>query len=128
MIFWSFSSTIEEHIERLDVVFTKLKAHGLKIKPSKCHFFRKEVKYLGHVVSENGVSTDPAKTEATKNWPKPTTEKELRSSLGIAGYYRRFVQNFAKIAAPLHSLLSKPDKSKTKLKSEQFAKLWNEKL
>ena len=121
-----FSSTIEEHLERLDVVFTKLKAHGLKIKPSKCHFFRKEVKYLGHVVSENGVSTDPAKTEAIKNWPKPTTEKELRSFLGIAGYYRRFVQNFAKIATPLHSLLSKPDKSKTKLKSEQFAKLWNE--
>ena len=123
-----FSSTIEEHIERLDGVFTKLKEHGLKIKPSKCHFFRKEVKYLGHIVSEEGVSTDPAKTEAIRTWPKPKTEKELRSFLGIAGYYRRFVQNFAKIAAPLHSILSKPEKSKskTKMKSKQFVKLWND--
>ena len=83
---------------------------------------------MGHIVSEEGVSTDPAKTEAIRTWPKPTTEKELRSFLGIAGYYRRFVQNFAKIATPLHSILSKPEKSKskTKIKSEQFLKLWND--
>ena len=120
-----FSRTIEEHIQRLDTVFTKLKTHGLKIKPSKCHFFRREVKYLGHVVSQKGVSTDPDKTEAIRSWPKPTTEKQLRSFLGIAGYYRRFVEGFAKIAAPLHAILSKPKKN-TKVKPEQFSKLWNE--
>ena len=63
-----FSRTIEEHIQRLDTVFTKLKAHGLKIKPSKCHFFRREVKYLGNVVSQKGVSTDPDKTEAIRSF------------------------------------------------------------
>ena len=71
------------------------------------------------------MSTDPDKTEAIRSWPKPTTEKQLRSFLGIAGYYRRFVEGFAKIAAPLHAMLSKPKKN-TKVKAEQFSKLWNE--
>lgn len=120
-----FSKTIDDHIERLDIVFSKLKHHGLKLKPSKCHFFRRQVCYLGHIVSEHGVSTDPAKTETISSWPKPTTERQLRSFLGIAGYYRRFVNGFAKIAAPLHALLSKPKKTKTNMKTEQFVSLWN---
>lgn len=72
-----FSKSIEEHFNRLDIVFSKLKQNGLKMKPSKCRFFQKSVKYLGHIVSSEGISTDPEKTEAVKLWPKPNTEKEL---------------------------------------------------
>ena len=68
-----FSRTPEEDIHRLRAVFEKLKAAGLKLKPSKCDFFKKEIKYLGHVVSEQGVSTDPDKIKAVTEWPQPTT-------------------------------------------------------
>ena len=102
-----FSTTYEEHLQRLEVVFKRLRQHGLKIKPSKCHLLRTECKYLGHVVSAQGVATDPSKTEVIWRWPRPTSERELRSFLGLAGYYRRFVKGFSKIATPLHALLSK---------------------
>ena len=76
-----FSRTPEEHIHRLRAVFEKLKAAGLKLKPSKCDFFKKEINYLGHVVSEKGVSTDPKKIKAVTKWPQPTTVTEVRSFL-----------------------------------------------
>lgn len=121
-----FSKSIEEHFNRLDIVFSKLKQNGLKMKPSKCRFFQKSVKYLGHIVSSEGISTDPEKTEAVKLWPKPNTEKELRSFLGIAGYYRRFVRDFSKIARPLHELTSGGKKStkKKKVKQTSFQESW----
>ena len=74
-----FSRTPEERIHRLRAVFEKLKAAGLKFKPSKCDFFKKEIKYLGHVVSEQWVSTDPDKIKAVTEWPQPTTVTEVRS-------------------------------------------------
>ena len=100
-----FSRTPEEHIHRLRAVFEKLKAAGLKLKPSKCDFFKKEIKYLGHVVSEQGVSTDPDKIKAVTEWPQPTTVTEVRSFLGFVSYYRRFIPNFSKVAKPLNQLL-----------------------
>ncbi len=109
-----FASSIEEHIKRLEYVFCRLKEHGLKMKPTKCHFFQREVKFLGHVVSENGIFTDPDKTKTVKEWPRPQTERQLRQFLGLAGYYRRFVKGFSQIAAPLHSLLTKQDRTKRK--------------
>ena len=99
-----FSSTLDEHLERLESVLTRLQNHGLKLKPSKCQLFRTSVKYLGHVISAAGVETDPDKTAALKTWPVPTSHREVRSFLGFAGYYRRFIAGYSKIAKPLHAL------------------------
>lgn len=108
-----FSSTVHQHLERLEEVFARLDQQGLKVKLSKCHFFQKQVKYLGHVVSEQGVATDPDKVAAVREWKQPSHLADLRSFLGFASYYRRFVKGFAKLAAPLHRLvaqLSGPNK------------------
>ena len=100
-----FSQTPEEHLVRLQVVFDKLKAAGLKLKPSKCELFREEINYLGHVVGHKGIATDPKKIEAVTEWPRSTTVTEVRSFLGFVGYYRRFIPNFSKVAKPLNILL-----------------------
>ena len=102
-----FSQDIKTHLQRLEMVFRKLREHGLKIEAKKCQFFRPKVTYLGHVVSADGVATDPAKTEAVTNWPQPKTLKDLRSFLGFASYYHRFVPHFAQLARPLHEVVSK---------------------
>ena len=112
-----FSSTFKEHIERLDAVFRRFQTNNLKLKASKCKFFKQEVTYLGHIVFEEGISTDPAKTEAVLNWPVPKTVKEVRMFLGLTGYYRicRFVKGYASIVRPLNDLLiSHPINKKAK--------------
>ena len=86
-----FSSTFEQHLH-LHAVFSNLEQHNLKLNPAKCAFFRKQVVYLGHVVSEEGIHTDPAKTESVRNWPIPKTTKDVRKFLGFTGYYRRFIE------------------------------------
>ena len=100
-----FSWTPEEHLHRLKAVINKLKAVGLKLKPSKCDLFKQQVNYLGHVVSNEGVSTDPEKIKAVTEWPQPTTVTKVRSFLGFVSYYRRFIPNFCKVAKPLNKLL-----------------------
>ncbi len=100
-------SSVEESVDRLATVFTRLRGAGLKLKPSKCHLFQERVAYLGHVVSASGIETDPEKTDAIREWPIPTTKTEVRSFLGTATYYRRFVRGFADIARPLHRLTEK---------------------
>ena len=100
-----YSDTFEEHIRRIEAVFSRLHEHGLKLKPSKCEFFKTSVKYLGHVVSENGVETDPDKIAALSEWPVPHNVKTLRSFLGFTGYYRRFIKDYAKLVKPLNDLL-----------------------
>ena len=102
-----YSRTPEEHFERLVLMFNRLRNSGLKLKPEKCCLFQKSVSFLGHVISEDGIGTDPKKTQAVSDWPRPTCQKDVRAFLGLAGYYRRFVQGFAKKAAPLHVLLKK---------------------
>ncbi|XP_024658169.2 retrovirus-related Pol polyprotein from transposon opus [Maylandia zebra] len=99
-----FSNTLEEHEERLLRVLNRLKEFGLKLSPEKCHFFQKSVRYLGHIVSEQGVKTDPDKISALTTWPRPTNLSELKSFLGFTGYYRRFVKDYSKIARPLNDL------------------------
>ena len=101
-----FSDTKEEHLKRLEAVFQKLCAAGLKLKPSKCFFFREEIEYLGHVVSGKGISTNPKKVEAVAKWPTPKTVYDIRSFLGFVGYYRRFIKNFSKITKPIREVIT----------------------
>ena len=99
------AGTVEDHLTKLERVFERLQEFGLKLKPSKCHLLRERLKYLGHIVSSQGVEADEDKTEIIRNWTPPTTVHELRQALGFFGYYRRFVKDFAKLAKPLHDLL-----------------------
>lgn len=120
-----FSSSVEQHLERLELVLSRLQCEGLKAKLEKCAFFRSEVTYLGHVISADGVSTDPKKTEAVVQWPQPTSVSELRSFLGFASYYRHFVEGFAKLAAPLHRLVAEFGGTKSRKRAEPgFASGW----
>jgi len=99
-----FANSFEEHLRRLEEVFMRIESAGLKLKPTKCELFKKETTYLGHVVGEDGVKTDPKKIEKVDNWPVPETPTEVKSFLGLASYYRRFVPGFASIAKPLYQL------------------------
>ncbi len=107
-----FSRTFEEHLERLEVVFTRLRKHGLKLKPPKCSLLRKEVQYLGHVVSAEGIHTDPEKISRVRDWKRPSNVKEVLGFVGFAGYYRRFINGYATLVAPLYRLTSGDPKKK----------------
>ncbi|XP_063949873.1 uncharacterized protein LOC135152720, partial [Daucus carota subsp. sativus] len=111
-----YSKTAEEHAEHLRTALEILRKEKLYAKFSKCEFWLQEVQFLGHIVSREGIKVDPAKIEAIMNWERPKTPTEIRSFLGLAGYYRRFVQDFSRIATPLTKLTRK---------NEKF--IWNEK-
>ena len=102
-----YSPTAEEHERHLRVVLQTLREHQLYAKFSKCEFWLSEVAFLGHVVTRDGISVDPKKVEAIQDWPRPTSVTEIRSFLGLAGYYRRFIENFSLIAAPMTKLTQK---------------------
>ena len=102
-----FSKDIAQHMERLEEIFERLKTANLTLKHSKCKFFQKQVEFLGHVVNENGIHTDPKKIEAVSTWEIPKRVKEVRAFLGLTGYYRRFIRDYGKIAKPLHQLTEK---------------------
>ena len=129
LIYLVFGKSVYEMIQRLDTVFGKLRAFRLKIKPQKCSLFRREVKFLGHIVSAAAVATDPEKIKAVQEWEEPTSETELRSFLGLAGYYRRYVPSFAQIAKPLHQCIGKATNTKkgTKRKVSQESPVFHEK-
>lgn len=102
----------EDHLEKLGHVLARFKQYNLKFKPKKCHFFQKEVKFLGRIVNGNGVMITPENIETMKNWPEPKNVKELESFLGFMNYHRDHVRNFAEYVEPLHKLVSKKSEYK----------------
>nr|GFC23955.1 retrotransposon protein, putative, Ty3-gypsy subclass [Tanacetum cinerariifolium] len=105
-----FSKSKEEHEDHLRTVLQTLRQEKLYAKFSKCEFWLSSVAFLGHIVSPEGITMDPAKVEAITKWPRPTSVTEVRSFLGLAGYYRRFVEGFSRLALPLTKLMRKGEK------------------
>ncbi|GKF37484.1 putative reverse transcriptase domain-containing protein, partial [Tanacetum coccineum] len=106
-----FSKSKEEHEDHLRTVLQILRQEKLYAKFSKCEFWLSRVAFLGHIVSSEGITMDPAKVEAITKWPRPTSVTEVRSFLGLAGYYRRFVDGFSRLALPLTKLMRKGEVS-----------------
>ena len=100
-------ATVLETVQRLTLVWEKLREAGLLLKPAKCNLFRKSVTFLGHTIDEHGISTDPSKITALTERPRPRSIEDLRSFLGLAGYYRDHIPDYADVAAPLTELTKK---------------------
>ena len=101
-----FSQNEEEHLKHIEIIFKKLKKAGLKLKESKCDFFKKEIHYLGHLISVSSIQPLPEKLDSIRNMPKPRSPKEIKQFLGLTGYYRKFVPRFSDMARPLTKLLA----------------------
>ena len=123
-----YGSSFQSHLENVEAIFKRLREVGLRLNPEKCSFCQESVQFLGHVVSSDGVRTDPGTIRAVQDFPTPTTLQQVRRFAGLAGYYRRFVKDFAKMARPLHELCAKvhakfPKDSK-KGERRPLAELW----
>ena len=105
-----FKSTHDGYKEHLHLVLEKLREHHLYAKFNKCEFWLKEVGFLGHVISGEGIAVDPSKVQSVTEWFAPTSVGEIRGFLGLVGYYWRFIENFSKIAKPMTTLLKKDTK------------------
>ena len=102
-----YSADLNTHVQKLNQVFQRLREFNLKLQPDKCEFLRKEVAYLGHIISDQGVKPNPDKIKAVQEFPVPRNAKDIKSFLGLASYYRRFIPDFSKHAKPLTNLLKK---------------------
>ncbi len=101
------SQTDDELFHQLNQVFTRLVSAGLRVKLEKCRFLQEKVIYLGHQIDGQGLRTVQSKVDLVKQFPQPTSVEKVRSFLGLTGYYRKFIKNYADIAQPLSSLLKK---------------------
>ncbi|KAL4135886.1 hypothetical protein QTP88_007468 [Uroleucon formosanum] len=102
-----YAADLTEHESRLEEVFQRLRKFNLRLQPSKCQFLRREVVYLGHLITDSGVKPDPAKISCVKEHPVPRNPTEIKQFLGLSGYYRRFIENYSQIAKPITILLKK---------------------
>ena len=100
-----YSKTEEEHEILLRKVFQKTREAGLKLSPKKCRFFQREIKYLDHELSAEGIACDPSKSAAVSTWPVPTTVQDVQEFLGFTCFYHRFIKDYVKVACPLTELL-----------------------
>ena len=123
-----YYSTPEEHIKHIQIIVSALHKANMKISDEKSHFFKNQVEYLGHIITHNRITVDPKKVETLDKYPIPQTLKELRSFLGIAGYYRKFIQRYNKITKPLtihlqgeNGITSKKMSAKKKIKIDKEA-------
>jgi hypothetical protein len=105
-----YSKDEKEHEEHLRIVLQILREHKLYAKLSKCEFYKDQIQYLGHVISKEGIAVDPDKIKAIMNWPEPKDVSDIRSFMGITGYYQKFIEGFSKIAYPITSLQKKGTK------------------
>ena len=105
-----YSKTEQEHDEHLRIVLETLLREDLYARLSKCSFRLRSIPFLGHIITGEGISVDPKKIEAVRDWPAPRTAKQVRRFIGMAGYYRRFVKDFSKLAAPMTKLTRKGEK------------------
>jgi hypothetical protein len=105
-----YSKSFEEHLEHLEIVFKRLRQAGLKLGKDKCSFVKTQLEFLGHIVGRDGLQPDPKKVEKVRDWPTPKTIKDVRSFLGLASYYRRFMKDFSKIAKPMYQLTKQDEK------------------
>ena len=112
-----FADSFEEHMRRLEIVFNRLRECNLKLAAKKCALLQEKVKYVGFIVSSEGIETDPAKVEKVKNWPRPSTPDDVRQFVGFAGYYRRFIKDFSKISRPLTDIMPPPSQKKKRKNS-----------
>jgi hypothetical protein len=102
-----YSATFEQHLVDLDKIMTAVGNAGMTLKLAKCHFFEKEVGYLGHIITDEGIRPCPEKLKAVRAFPQPEGSTKVKSFLGLGGFYRRFVQGFSQVARPLFDLTRK---------------------
>jgi len=114
-----YSETITDMITQLDTIFKRLRQFGLKLKPEKFHFVKESVTFLGHTVSAEGIQTDQSKIRDVENFPRPATEKAVRSFMGLASYFRRYIRGFAQIAGPISDFLATGTRKKQKQKNNK---------
>jgi hypothetical protein len=123
-----YSKSEEEHEHHLRLVLKVLREHQLYAKLSKCSFYQKHIHYLGHIMSEQGIAIDPEKIEAIRGWPTPRNVSNIRSFMGLVGYYRTFIVGFSKITHPITYLQKKGTKFEWTLKCEKNFNLLKELL
>ena len=119
-----FGYTFIEHNQRLESVFKRLQNANLKLKPSKCSFDKKSVAFLGHIIIDNGISTNPDKLKRIQEWPRPRNQYDISSFLGYTTYYRKFIKGFPHIVNPINILLQKDSIFQwSQLCNEKFTRL-----